>query len=554
MFFSTELRNRNSLKVTVAYAIVGWLLALSPVLITSEAHGQEGPLRGLDQYIQKSMTDWQVPGLAIVVVKDDQIVFMKGYGVREVGKDARVDEQTIFSLASATKPFTVATVAMLVDEGKLSWDDPVIKHLPWLQLRDPWVTREVNLRDLLAHRLGDELGPNEWVFEVYACGVTKDEILRRLRYLDPGPRHFRERAAYTDLNYLLAGEVVAAVSGMSWPEFLQSRLLQPLGMTSATTNDLDLWDVKDLRPCPSSDLPHHTVGIEQALVANIVMPHEPTDDGPRPTPWSTDARVDAAGSIMANVEDVAKWLRLQLGQGVFEGKRFMSAAVVNEMHMGQRLSRSPSLLPDLPESAGFWTYGLGWFLTDYRGRKLVMHWGASSAFTALVPEENLGVAVLTNLDPRLNRLPSALVLRILDIYLGGSERDWSSELVTSVEAAGDPWKMWEQMMARTRVLGTEPSVPLGSYVGTYTHPAFGEVTVTEDSEALVLHFPPYSTGDLAHWHYDVFQVNWRGRHVLPSSLLTFLRDLAGEVDDVSMGEVGVFTRIRQVSNTDGEQR
>jgi len=529
------------------------------VLFTSKVYAQEGPLRGLDQYIHKSMTDWQVPGLAIVVVKDNQIVFMKGYGVREAGKDARVDEQTIFWLASATKPFTAATVAMLVDEGKLSWDDPVIKHLPWLQLRDPWVTREVTLRDLLAHRLGHELGPNEWVFEYYACGVTKDEILRRLQYLDPGPRRFRGGLAYTDLNYLLAGEVVAAVSGMSWAEFLQSHLLQPLGMTSATTNDLDLWDVKDLRPCPSSDLPHHTVGIEQALVANIVMPHEPTDDGPRPTPWHTYPRVDAAGSISASVEDVAKWLRLQLGQGVFEGKRLLSAAVADEMHMGQALFRGPpSLFPVLPdESAHFWEYGLGWFLTDYRGRKLVFHWGSSSAFTALVPEENLGIAVLTNLpritwlspvNVNLNNLPSALVLRILDIYLGGSERDWSSELLARVEADSDPFKLQD----RIRVLGTKPSAPLRHYVGTYTHPAFGEVTVTEDSGALVFHFPPYTTGDLAHWHYDVFQVNWKVR--VPSAFLTFRLDLAGEVDALSIDEVGMFTRMRHASNADPEPR
>jgi hypothetical protein len=240
---------------------------------------------------------------------------------------------------------------------------------------------------------------------------------------------------------------------------------------------------------------------------------------------------------------------MQLGQGVFEGKRLLSAAVVNEMHMGQSLFHGPpSNFPVLPdESAHFWAYGLGWFLTDYRGRKLVMHWGASSAFTALVPEENLGVAVLTNLPTitwlspvnlHLNYLPSALVLRILDVYLGGSERDWSSEFLAAVEADSDPFKFRD----RTRVLGTKPSAPLRHYVGTYVHPAFGEVTVTEERGALVFSFPPYTTGDLAHWHYDVFQVNWRQR--VPSPFLTFTRDLAGEVDALSMPAVGVFKRIR----------
>lgn len=546
---SVEPKGRNIVKVGVAYTVL-FMLVLSFALFTSRISAQEGSLRTLDQYIHRSMTDWHVPGLAIVVVKDDQIVFMKGYGVRAVGKDARVDEHTIFSLASTTKPFTAAAVAMLVDEGKLSWDDPVIKHLPFFQLRDPWVTREVTVRDLLAHRLGDELGPNEWVFENFGCGLKTGEIVRRLKYLDPGPRRFREHMAYINLNYLLAGEVVAAVSGMSWGEFVQSRLFQPLGMTSATTSLLELWEEKDLTPCPSSSLPHHSVDIEQALVDNIVMPHEPSDNGLRPIPWVTTPGIDAAGSIAASISDVAKWLRLQLGQGVFEGKRLLSAAVVNEMHMGQALF--PGLLrsfPILPDEAGhFWSYGLGWFLTDYRGRKLVMHGGASSAFTALVPEENLAIAILTNLptvtwlspvDVNWNKLPSALVLRILDIYLGGSGRDWSREYLAWVEANSDPYNLRD----RTRVLGTNPSAPLRHYVGTYAHPAFGEVTVMENNGALVFRFlPPYTTGDLTHWHYDVFQVHWRRRR--PSGFLTFTRDAAGEVDALSMDAVGVFMRIR----------
>jgi CubicO group peptidase (beta-lactamase class C family) len=205
---------------------------------------------------------------------------------------------------------------------------------------------------------------------------------------------------------------------------------------------------------------------------------------------------------VANVEDVSKWLRLQLGKGVFESKRLLSEAVVDEMHMAQVLfGGPPSNFPVLPdESAHFWAYGLGWFLTDYRGRKLVMHWGASSAFTALVPEENLGVAVLTNLptitwlspvDVHLNHLPSVLVLRVLEVFLGGPERDWSSEYLEKAEADSDPFRLKD----RTRVLGTKHSAPLGDYVGTYAHPAFGEVIVTEDSGALVFHFPPYTTGD-----------------------------------------------------------
>lgn len=530
------------------------------LFVPSPVHAERDPLEGLDAYIRKSLADWQVPGLAIAVVKDDKVVFLKGYGVREVGKPALVDEQTIFPLASVSKPFTAAAIALLVDEGKVSWDDPVIKYLPWFQLRDPWVTREVTVRDLLAHRLGDERGANAWVFEVYACGVRPDEILRRLRYLDPGPRRFRDRSTYDDINYLLVGEVVAAVSGISWAQFVKSRILDPLGMTSATTSYLELWHAKDLRPCPSSNLPGHSVGIEDARISNIVMEHVAGDHGPRPTPWISWNMAPAA-QVSASIEDVAKWVRFQLGKGLHEGKRLLSAAAVEDTHTAQILwTRPPSMFPVAPQSGHFWANGLGWFLTDYRGRKMVMHWGSSSAFITLLPEENVSVAILTNLAgfsnrlPWANPLPWALATRVFDAYVGAPERDWSAELLARQKDGGDRWKARELEMARTRVLGTKPFLPLRSYAGTYSHAAFGEVTVTEDSDALVLHFPPATTGDLEHWQHDVFRVNWRLRDPLPAwfhpcGLLTFLLNPGGEVDALRIEEgVGVFKRVRDASS------
>lgn len=530
------------------------------LVVASPVHAQHDALQGLDAYIQKSMAEWQVPGLAIAIVKDDSVVFIKGYGVREVGKEAKVDTGTIFPLASVSKPFTAAAIALLVDEGKVSWDDPVIKHLPWFQLRDPWVTREVTLRDLLAHRLGDERGANAYVFETHACGVPPDEIMRRLHHLDPGPRRFRDRSAYDDINYLLAGEVVAAVSGMSWAEFVKSRILGPLGMTSATTGYFELWDSKDLRPCPSSYLPDHPVGIEDARISNIVMDHVAGDDGPRPTPW-TFWNMAPAARVNANIEDAATWVRFQLGKGLYEGKRLLSAAVVEEIHSPQILwRRPPRLFPVSPQSGHFWANGLGWFLTDYRGRKLVMHWGASSAFIALLPEENLGVVILTNLEGSLNQLPRVLAIRVFDAYVGAPERDWSAELLAQQKVADHPWRAREQEMARMRVSGTKPSLPLRSYAGTYSHPAFGEVTVTEESGALVLRFPPATTGDLEHWHHDVFRVHWRLREPSPAwmdprELLTFLLDVGGDVDALRIEEgVGVFKRVRDASSGAGPPR
>jgi CubicO group peptidase (beta-lactamase class C family) len=532
---------------------LSWLVFFAIVLLLpAPTDAQRDPLQGLDAYIQKSMAEWQVPGLAIAVVKDDRVVFLKGYGVREIGKAALVNEQTIFPLASVTKPFTAAAVALLVDEGKVSWDDPVIKHLPWLRLRDPWVTREATVRVLVAHRLGDERGPNAYIFETHACGVRVDEIVRRLHYLDPGPRRFRDRSTYGDVNYLLAGEVVAAVSGMSWAEFVKSRLLRPLGMTSAATSPLELWDAKDLRPCPTSNFPSHPVGIEDARSRNIAMEHVAGDHGPRATPWFF-WNMGPAAAVSANIVDVAKWVRFQLGKGTLEGKRLLSTATLEETHRPQILWTGPpsrTLFPVGSQSGHFWANGLGWFLTDYRGRKLVMHWGYTSAFIALLPEENVGVAVLTNLDHIRNSLSEALAVRVFDAYVGAPERDWSAELLAKQKERGDPVTAREQEMARTRVSGTKPSLPLRSYAGTYSHPAFGEVTVTEESGALVLHFPPSTAGDLEHWHHDVFRVTWRIREPVPDwlnrrELLTFVLDLRGDVDALRIEEgVGVFKRVR----------
>lgn len=202
----------REMNVAFAFAFAALMLLGAPAPAPHVVGTQRDPLQGFDAYVQKSMAEWQVPGLAVAVIKNDQVVFLKGYGLREAGKGALVDERTVFPLASVSKSFTAAAIGLLVGEGKVSWDDRVIKHLPWLELRDSWIARELTLRDLLAHRMGDALGANAWAFEIFACGVTPDEILRRLRHLDPGPRRFRHRSAYDDVNYLLAGEVVAAAS------------------------------------------------------------------------------------------------------------------------------------------------------------------------------------------------------------------------------------------------------------------------------------------------------------------------------------------------------
>src|SRR5918993_1303981 len=199
------------------------------------ARAQEAPLAGFDDYVNQALKDWEVPGLAVAVVKDDRIVFAKGYGVRELGKPAPVNERTLFAIGSSSKAFTAASVAMLVDEGKVKWDDPVTKYLPGFELYDPYVTRELTVRDLLSHRSGLERGDLLW----YGTEYDRDEILRRARHIRPS-WSLRSRFGYQNLMYLAAGQLVARVGGKSWDEFVRQRIFSPLGMTASGTSIRDL--------------------------------------------------------------------------------------------------------------------------------------------------------------------------------------------------------------------------------------------------------------------------------------------------------------------------
>jgi CubicO group peptidase (beta-lactamase class C family) len=372
------------------------------------------------------MTDWQVPGLAIAIVKDDSVVFIRGYGVREVRKDAPVDAHTVFAIGSTTKAFTAAAVAMLVDEGTVSWEDPVVKHLPWFQLPDPWVTRQVTVRDLLAHRVAGDVGRSTGRLYYWPTSLNSEEVLRRLHFLEIGSPRFRSGFVYCNECYMAAGEIVAAVSQMSWEEFVKARIFGPLQMSSAAASAYELWDAENVRPCWVCVLGTRTVGIEDARAENIVMPHVSSDGEPRPIEWMAGGAGGPAGGLSASAADLAKWMRLLLAKGVYQEERLLSETVVNDMFSAQVIRHPPAWYFPMQYRAGdvaghFWAYGFGWLLTDYRGEKLVMHGGGvpgQASFITLMPGQHLGIAVLTNKDAAL---AWALPFRVLDAYLAAPE-------------------------------------------------------------------------------------------------------------------------------------
>lgn len=487
-------------------ALILFILAISLL-----AQAQDAPLNGFDDYVNKAMRDWEVPGLAVAIVKNDQVVFAKGYGIRKLGEAAPVTERTLFAIGSSSKAFTAASVAMLVDEGKVKWDDPAMRHLPGFEVFDPYVTRELTIRDLLCHRSGLQRGDFLW----YGSDYDRNEILRRTRYLKP-TWSLRSTFGYQNLMYLAAGQVIAKVGGKSWDAFIKERLFLPLGMAASNTS------IKDLKDNDNVSSPHSK--IEEKVVV---------------IPWRNIDNIAPAGSINSNVVDMAQWVRLQLGEGTYQGKRLFSSGVAKEMHTAQTVIRAEPPYSLFYPEAHFLNYGLGWFMHDYRGRKVVEHGGAIDgmrAQVAMIPEEKVGLVVLTNLNG--TALPVALMYRIFDAYLGGPQRDWSSELLKSFKALEEQGKAAQKKQEQERIKDTKPSVALENYSGTFKNDLYGEVKVTNNGGKLRLRFGPAFESDLEHWHYDTFQARFSGGGVSKVQT-TFSLNSQGKVDTITVNLPGV---------------
>jgi CubicO group peptidase (beta-lactamase class C family) len=481
----------------------------------ASAQQSPAPLAGLDEYVNKAIKDWGVPGLAIAVIKDDRIVLARGYGVREIGKPEPVDERTLFAIGSSSKAFTAAAIAMLVDEKKLKWDDAATQHLPGFQLFDPYVTRELTVRDLLSHRVGLDRGDPLW----YATTLERDEILRRIRYLKPSSS-LRSRFGYQNIMFLAAGQIVRSVSGKEWDDFVRERLFVPLGMNDTGTSVRTLSQSR-----------------------NVAAPHSKFDAQTVPVPYRNVDNIAPAGSINSNVTDMAQWVRLQLGNGKYGEKQLISAAAVKEMAMPQTVIRLEGQMSMLYPQAHFLSYGLGWFLSDYRGRKLVEHGGAIDGMRALVamlPEENLGVVILTNLNGSILSIP--LAYRIFDAYLGATPRDWSADMLKTMNALEGQARAMAAKQEAERVAGTKPSLALDKYAGEYRSEMYGDATVGVDSGKLTLRRGPSFTGTLEHWHYDVFRVSWSDRQ-MGKQFVSFRLDQKGAVAAINIDNLDDFSRV-----------
>jgi CubicO group peptidase (beta-lactamase class C family) len=481
---------------------------LSIMVWTEHADAQRSArpvaLGELDGYIARAVREWRIPGLAIAIVNDDSVVFAKGYGVRELGKPGAVDSRTRFAIGSTTKAMTAVALGMLVDEGKVRWDEPVITYLPDFRVGDPYVTRELTVRDLLTHRGGLGNADQLWASADY----TAEEITRRVATIAPA-YSLRSRFIYQNIMYAVAGDVIAAASGLPWATFLRTRIFEPLGMA----------------------------GTEATLAAlegqsNVATPHMELADTIRPV---TNRPVDAvgpAGSVWSSVADMAKWARFILDSGRVGGKRLLSEAAFREVLSPQVVAPREMYSTMSLVRPHFFTYGLGWFLHDYEGQAVAMHTGSidgMSALIGLIPDRRLGVYVLANLDHA--ELRHALMYRVFDMYSGKPPRDWSKELFalyTGLEQEADSVRRQQE---QRRVADTRPSLPLDRYAGTYINQTYGNAVVSVRQGALHFAFGRGRVGTLTHWHYDTFQAQWEDVRMRPS-LVTFAPDGTGGVSSV----------------------
>jgi len=464
------------------YTAVALLLSLPLLSVAAQSRGAADPIRDLDAYTAKAVADWKVPGLAIAVVKDGRIVFAKGYGVREAGKPAPVDTQTLFAIGSTTKAMTSASIGMLVDEGKLRWDDRVTKILPSFQLADPYVTRELTIRDLLTHRAG--LGNADVLW--YRTDNSPEEVIRRVRFADPA-YSLRSSFIYQNVMYAVAGQVVATASGMPWEQFVRTRIFRPIGMPNA----VPLLDSARRRPNVAA--PHYRLGDTVRVVTNA----------------SVDA-VAPAGAVWASVADMARWMLFVLDSGRVDGRRLLKPETYAEWLKPETMVTPDEFYPTARLTKPHWTtYAFGWFQEDYSGRMVDFHTGSIDGMVAiigLIPDERLGVYVLANLDHAEVR--HALMYRVFDAYLGNAPRDWSADLLklyAGIRAVSDSAR---RRAEGRRIPNTHPSLPLERYAGTYADSLVGDVAVTLETGKLRLRASSTHSGTLEHWEYDTFRLRW----------------------------------------------
>ena len=487
---------------SVPYSL-GLLASFFLLLIPALGRAQSSlpkELKGLDEFVEMRMKEWNVPGVAIAVVRDSQVVLTKGYGWANVEGKQRVDAGTLFAIGSSSKAFTATGVMQLVDEGKVDLDEPVITYVPNLRLYNDELTNNLTVRDLLCHRSGLPRHDVAW----YGSGSTREELIAKMAYLEPNAQ-LRETWQYQNFMFMAAGYLIEQVTGQSWEAYTQKHLFDPLQMSNSNFSVIDLQKT-----------------------ANRAWPYQEEEGEVKVMEYRNIDAIGPAGSINSNATEMANWLILQLNEGRFQGKQVISGTSLHETHKPQMVMPGDMTTDEIFYSS----YGLGWMITSYRGHLRVEHGGNIDGFSASVcvmPRDGIGIVVLTNMNG--TALTGVIRNYIVDKMLDLEVHDWNTELLEQRNKAREASLLaTEEEEDLARVNGTAPSHAPADYVGLYRHPGYGQIEVRQkDDGSLEIGLNELGFSDLVHYHYDVFKVE----SAFGQLKFQFAYDLRGKISQLS---------------------
>ncbi|HSW58932.1 MAG TPA: serine hydrolase [Dehalococcoidales bacterium] len=456
-------------------------------------------MSSFDDFVNEKLSESGVPGVAIAIAKNGKVVLSKGYGKRNIAQDLPVTQDTVFAIGSSTKSFTSTAIGILADKGKINFDAPVKTYIPWFKMYNPSAAELVTARDLLCHRTG--LPRHDHILT--DAKLSRKELVQRIEYLQPNAG-FRYKWQYSNLMFIAAGYLVETVSGRTWEEYVRENIFAPLGMKSSG------FSINDLQKSSDFSKPYARVGSDVFEL-----------------PYGSIETIGPAGSIHSNIKDMTSWIMLQLNKGVFSGHRIISETNINQLqttHMPCGEASEWNCRENRHSS-----YGLGWYVDSFRAHKLIHHGGnidGFSSFVSFMPEDNLGVVVLSNLN--VTYLPIALSYEIYDRLLGFEGIDWTKIIESNITNALESLKAAAiKSSLPPRKEGTHPSHILKEYTGKFVNPGYGIVHISLENDALKLQYGMFDT-TIAHYHYDTFGFE--------AMLLfaTFRTDKFGNVDSVSI--------------------
>ncbi len=480
------------------------LLLVFSVALFSHAQPSSKELRNMESFIEKAMSDWQVPGVAIGIVQGDEVIYTNGFGLADLESGRAVDENTLFAIGSSSKAFTAFSVLQLVRDDLVELDEPVRTYLPEFEMFDQYVGNHLTVRDLLCHRSGLPRHDVVW----YGAPDTREELFHKLKYLEPSAG-FREIFQYQNLMYMTAGYLVGQMRQSSWENEVQQRILTPLGMERA---NFSVDEMKD-------DLNH-------------ALPYLNQEDSLVKIDFRNIDAVGPAGSINASAREMTHWVLTQLNGGTYNESELLPASVLAEAHTSTIPVPNGWAGPlAFDNGGGPMTYGLGWFISTHKGREILQHGGNIDGFSAMVaflPEESIGVVVLTNLNG--NPLPAIIRNYVVDMLLEEDIRDWNNEFLTQRNQNRVRQDSVQNQEDLKRVKDTTPSHPMSDYAGSYSHPAYGTVEVKPQGDSLDVTYNSIHAL-MGHYHYDVFDAT----HPIFGPLkITFHTNVEGDVSHLEM--------------------